>query len=222
MQLTQFINDCGLFFYPLALLLIAGSVLIVERIYMIIFVYNADGTELMKQVQRLILENNIDEAVKLCNSNKNAAVYQVIKAALVNADRPMEEIQDHVEVASLSVIPKLQQRMPYLFTIANVATLIGLLGTITGLITTFQAVGGIDDSHKQELISSGISVAMNATAFGLIIAIPCSLVYGVLFNRINTIIDDIEQYSARILVLLRTGSQYFENFKGENGDKDAA
>lgn len=203
-------RDGGAFMYVIAFFLVAGTVIIIERLYMILFVYHADGGILMQKIQRLLLDNNVDEAIKICNSKKHAAVYQVFKAALVSSDRPIEEVQDHIEVTSLSLIPKLQQRMPYLSTIANVSTLLGLLGTIIGLITTFEAVGAVEGSQKQVLLSTGISTAMNTTAFGLIVAIPCSLIYGYLFNRINTIIDEIEHYSGRLLILIRTGSQYFE------------
>lgn len=209
-MLTTF-NDGGFFMYPIALLLILGFLIIIERTYAILFLYKADGSKLMQRIQRLILDNNIDEAVKVCNSKKKAAIYQVFKAAMVSSDRPIEEIQDHIEVANMAVIPKLQERMPYLSTIANVATLLGLLGTIIGLIKTFEAVGAVEGSQKQLLLSAGISTAMNTTAFGLIVAIPCSLAYGFLLNKINTIIDEIEHYSGRLLILLRTGSQYFES-----------
>jgi biopolymer transport protein ExbB/TolQ len=203
-------NDGGAFMYPIGCLLLIGILIIIERAYAILFLYNADGAILMQKIQRLLLDNNIDEAVKVCNSKKHAAIYQVFKAAIVSYDRPFEEIQDHVEVANLSVIPKFQQRMPYLSTIANVATLLGLLGTIIGLIKTFEAVGAVEGSQKQLLLSAGISTAMNTTAFGLVVAIPCSLAYGYFYNRINTIIDEVEHYSGRLLILLRTGSQYFE------------
>ena len=203
-------NDGGFFMHPIAILLVLGFLIIIERTYAIIFVYKADGAKLMQRIQRLVLDNNIDEAVKLCNSKKRAAIYQIFKAAMVSSDRPIEEIQDHIEVANMAVIPKLQERMPYLSTIANVATLLGLLGTIIGLIQTFEAVGAVEGSQKQLLLSAGISTAMNTTAFGLIVAIPCSLAYGFLLNKINTIIDEIEHYSGRLLILLRTGSQYFE------------
>lgn len=219
-KMITIFNDGGFFMYPIALLLILGFIIIVERTYAILFVYKADGAKLMQRIQRLVLDNNIDEAVKLCNSKKHAAIYQVFKAAMVSSDRPIEEIQDHIEVANMAVIPKLQERMPYLSTIANVATLLGLLGTIIGLIQTFEAVGAVEGSQKQLLLSAGISTAMNTTAFGLIVAIPCSLTYGFLLNKINTIIDEIEHYSGRLLILLRTGSQYFEVGSSEETAKE--
>lgn len=213
--LIKFFQDGGVFMYPIAVMMIVSAAIMVERIYMVFMVYRANGAELMEQVQRLILDNNVEEAIKLCNSRKDAAIHHVFKAALVNADRSFDEIQDHVEVANLAVVPKLQTRMPYLFTIANVATLLGLLGTIVGLVQTFAAVGAVEGSQKQQLLSAGISTAMNTTAFGLVVAIPCMLCYGFLFNQINTIVDEIEHYSARLLMLLRTGSKYFDSFKSE-------
>jgi biopolymer transport protein ExbB/TolQ len=122
---------------------------------MIIFVYYANGAVLMQKIQRLILDKNLDEAVKVCNSKKNAAIYQIFKEALVSADRPYDEIQDHVQVANLALIPKLQDRMPYLSTIGNVATLLGLLGTIAGLIQTFQSIGAVEESQKQMMLAAG-------------------------------------------------------------------
>lgn len=209
-SIIKFFQDGGFFMYPILLLGIIGTTIMTERIYMIIFVYYANGAVLMQKIQRLLLDNNLDEAVKICNSKKKAVIYQIFKEALVCADRPIDEIQDHLEVAGLSLLPKLQNRMPYLSTIANVATLLGLLGTIAGLILTFQSLGAVDASQKQQLLSIGISSAMNTTALGLMIAIPCSLVYGYLYNKINTIVDEVEHYSGRLLILLRTGGQYFD------------
>ena len=206
----------GPFMYPIAALLIGASVVIVERLYSILLVYNFNGEQLMSKVQRFILDNNIDEAIKTCNANKKSALHKVFKSALMNADRPFDEIQDHVEVSTLSVVPKLQRRMPYLFTIANVATLLGLLGTIFGLIQTFEAVAEIEGAAKQQALSSGISLAMGTTAFGLVVAIPCMLTYGYLFNRINAMVDEVEHFSSELLLLLRTGKDYFDHFEAND------
>lgn len=213
-SLFKMFTDGGIFMYPIGFMLILASMVIAERLYSILFVYNGSGEQLMSKVRRLILDNNVDEAVKLCNARKRGAINRVFKAALMNADRPFEEIQEHVEVSTLAVVPSLQNRMPYLFTIANVATLLGLLGTIQGLIQTFEAVGAVEGSQKQVLLSAGISTAMITTAFGLIVAIPCMLVYGFLFNKINSMVDEIEHYSSELLLLLRTGQDYFNNFEG--------
>lgn len=210
-----FVEGGEVFMGCILILLFLGIAVIAERLYMILFVYSGNAAGLMNRVQRFILDNNMEEAVKLCNSNKHSAVYQIFRAALIHADRPFDQIQNHVEVTTLGVVPKLQARLSYLFTIANVATLLGLLGTIFGLTHTFSAVGMLEGSQKQAALSAGISTAMNTTAFGLIVAIPCMLAYGFLYNKINQIIDEIEHYSARLLLLLQTGSQYFDQFKDD-------
>jgi len=211
---TAFENG-GFFMIPIAVMLIAGTVVIVERFYQLLYVQQSDGPELMKQVQKLLMDNNLEGAVRICSAKPEAAINQVFKAGLINSDRPPQEIQEYMEVASLGVLPQLQKRMPYLFTIANVATLLGLLGTIIGLIKTFEAVGAVEGSQKQVLLSAGISTAMNTTAFGLIVAIPCMLAYGFLSNRITHIIDDIEYFSSKLLILLRTGSEFFDRYQDQ-------
>ncbi len=211
----KFFQGGGLFMYPIAIMLVLGTIIIVERIYMIVFRYTGNCQGLMHKIQEQIVDNNIGEALNICNGQKDTAIGTIFRAALLNADRPADELQDHIEVATLAVVPKLQNRVPYLFTIANVATLMGLLGTIVGLIGTFEAVGAVDASQKQQLLSAGISTAMSTTAFGLVVAIPCMLAYGYLYNRINSMVDEIEHYTSRLLILLRTGSDYFDQFNPE-------
>ncbi len=210
--LIKTFQNGGPFMYPIAIMLVFGTIIIAERMYMILFCYSGNSSKLMQKVQEHIVDNNIEKALNLCNSKKYAATYQVFKSAILNADRPAEELHDHVEVATMEVVPKLQNRVSFLFTIANVATLMGLLGTIVGLIQTFEAVGSVDASQKQQLLSAGISTAMSTTAFGLVVAIPCMLVYGYLFNKINAMVDEIDHYSSRLVMLLKTGRTYFDNF----------
>ena len=98
--------------------------------------------------------------------------------------------------------------MPYLFTMGNVATLLGLLGTVIGLVRTFSGGGCLGSfAYSKPCLSSGISTALNATAFGLMVAVPCMLSYGFLFNRINGIVDEIEHYSARLLDVAQNRKQ---------------
>jgi biopolymer transport protein ExbB len=214
-KIIEYFQHGGWVMYPLAFMFIAGIACVIERTYMILFVYKSNSSALMKKLQRLVLEGNIEEAIKLCNSRKDAALHKVLKAGLMNADKPFDEIQEHVQVAITGVVPKLQHRMTYLFTIGNTATLLGLLGTVFGLITTFEAVGAVEGSQKQQLLSAGISEAMSATAFGLLTAVPTMAVYGYLMNHINSIVDDVEHYAGQLLVMLKTGSEYYDNFSAE-------
>lgn len=108
------------------------------------------------------------------------------------------DVQHAMEVAAMAEIPKIEKRTSYLSLLANIATLLGLLGTIFGLIDSFAAVTNADASQKAALLASGIAVAMNTTAFGLIVSIPTLIFYSMLNERITAITDEINENAARI------------------------
>jgi len=148
------------------------------------------------------MANNIDRAIKLCNAEANAALSRVLKAGLTRANRSTVEIQNAVDEATLEVMPLLTKRTPMLGMWANVATLTGLLGTISGLIQAFKAVGAASAEQKQALLASGISIAMYTTEFGLIVAIPTMVFHSIIQNRTTKVIDDVDQYSVKLVNLL--------------------
>ena len=156
----------------------------------------------MAQIQKLVMANNIDRAIKLCNAAPNAALPKVIKAGLTRANKGETEIQNAVEEAMLEVIPHIQKRTPALQGVANVATLLGLLGTIVGLIEAFAALEFARPDDRQKVLSRGIALAMNTTAFGLIVAIPCIFAHMILAGVSKRIIDEIDQYSVKLQNLL--------------------
>jgi biopolymer transport protein ExbB/TolQ len=198
----SFFREGGPFMYIILVVSVIGMATIIERGYMILFRYNLNGAAFMAQVQKLIMANNIDRAIKLCNAESNAALTKVLKAGLTRANRSSTEIQNAVDEATLEVIPMLQRRTPYLSMWANVATLIGLLGTISGLVQAFKAVAVASPETKQALLASGISVAMYTTAFGLIVAIPIMICHSILTNRTVKLVDEIDQYSVKLINLL--------------------
>ena len=113
-----------------------------------------------------------------------------------------EELENHLEEAMLEVMPELERRTHYLPTLANVSTLLGLLGTIIGLIQSFQSLAVADPSQKAFLLAQGVSVAMNTTAFGLIVAIPIMLCYSYIQSRTIKIVDTLDAYSIKLVNLL--------------------
>lgn len=106
----------------------------------------------------------------------------------------------------MEVMPRLEKRTQYLATLANIATLLGLLGTIIGLIAAFTAVASADPSQKASLLSQSISVAMNTTAFGLMSAIPLLLLHSILQTKTNEIIDSFEMAGIKVLNLINDGT----------------
>ncbi len=163
---------------------------------------NVDGAAFMFEIQKYILANDLDGAIRLCNGAGNAALPRVIKAGLQRASRDQEQIQNAIDAASLEVIPKLERRLPYLSLIANIATLLGLLGTISGLIKSFAAVALADPAQRQAILAAGISEAMNATAFGLVTAILTMVVHSVLSSKASKIIEEVDEYGVKLLDLL--------------------
>jgi len=173
-----------------------------ERLIRLFFQYNVDGASFMFEVQKYILANDLDGAIRLCNGTGNAALPKVIKAGLQRASRDETQIQNAIDAASLETIPKLERRLPYLALIANIATLLGLLGTITGLIKSFSAIALADPAQRQAILSSGISEAMYATAFGLVTAIFTMIVHSILSSKANKILEEIDEFGVKLLDLL--------------------
>jgi len=195
-------KEGGGWMYIILVVSIIGIGIIVERFIFLFFKYNINATAFMAQIQKLVMANNIDRAIKLCNAAPNAALPKVIKAGLTRANKGEVEIQNAVEEATLEVIPHIQKRTPALQGVANVATLLGLLGTIIGLIEAFAALEFARPDDRQKVLSRGIALAMNTTAFGLIVAIPCIFAHMVLSGVTKRIIDEIDQYSVKLQNLL--------------------
>jgi biopolymer transport protein ExbB len=192
----------GFMMHPIAACFAISIAIITERVMRLMFNYNIDGTSFMFEVQKYVLANDIDGAIRLCNGTGKAALPRVIKAGLQRASRDEHQIQNAVDAASLEVIPKLEKRLQYLGLIANLSTLLGLLGTISGLIHSFQAVAIAEASKRQGILSEGIAEALNCTAFGLIVAITTMIFHTWLSGRAATLIEEVDEYSVKLIDLL--------------------
>ncbi len=201
-QIAEAFDNGGVFMYVILLVSVVGIGLIVERFIFLFFKYNINASAFMAQIQKLVMANNIDRAIKLCNAAPSAALPKVIKAGLTRANKGELEIANAIEEATLEVIPQIQKRTPQLQAIANVATLMGLLGTIWGLIQAFAALEQAAPEQRANYLAAGISMAMNTTAFGLIVAIPCMVAHIFLASVTKKIIDEIDQYSVKLENLL--------------------
>ncbi len=157
---------------------------IVERFVFIFTKYKVNSGEFMAQVKKLVQAGNVDRAVKLCEAAP-LPLLQVVKSGLTQINRGEEIVIASMEEKMSEVLPALETRTPWLWTLANIATLIGLLGTISGLIKAFKAVGTIDDpAQKTSILSAGISEAMWNTFLGLLIAVMC-MVFHLILNTMS-------------------------------------
>jgi len=201
-SIKAFFEEGGFFMYVNLVTSVATIAIIVERIIFLVFKYNINGEAFMEQIQKLVMQNQIDRAIKLCNAAPTAALPRVIRAGLTRANKNELEIQAAVEEAILDVLPGLKKRTDNLQHIANIATLIGLLGTVTGLIRAFGAVALASADQKSTILSKGIFEAMNNTAFGLSIAVTCIIAHLFLSNTTRKIIDELDQYSVKLINML--------------------
>ncbi len=201
-SIAEFFAAGGPFIYVNCITLAWGIAIILERIIFIFFKYNVNAEAFMAQIQKLVMANDIERAIKLCNAAPSAALPKVVKAGLTRANRGEMEIHNAIEEATLAIVPVLQKRTPNLASIANMATLLGLLGTITGLITAFRAVGAVSPELKAKVLAQGVAEAMYTTAFGLAIAVICMFGHLFLTNMTKKIIDEIDQYSVKLENLL--------------------
>src|SRR6185312_7457008 len=151
----------------------------------------------------LVISGRVAEAISHCDRYSEKPVAQVIKQGLLRAHQPEQLIEHGLQIAVGEATQAIQRRTTFLATIANVATLLGLFGTIAGLIASFEAVGHADPQQKATLLAAGISTAMNATMMGLAVAIPCMVAFSFLMNKTNRLLGDIDSSAIRTLDILK-------------------
>jgi biopolymer transport protein ExbB/TolQ len=195
-------TEGGSFMWIILVVFVFAMAIAFERLFFVVFRANINATAFMAQIQKLIMANNIDRAIKLCNAEPHAMLPKVVKAGLTRANRTEKELENAIQEVTLEVAPIVNKRTAYLGMLANVATLVGLLGTIMGLVMAFQAVAKASAETKQTLLANGISVAMYTTAGGLIAAIPTMVLHSIISNKSNKILDDVDQYGLKTLNLL--------------------
>ncbi len=185
--------------------LIISLGIVLERSYRLWMEYdliNSDG--FMAMVQKMVMNNSIENAIRLCKKARPKLLPHVLAEGLKRSNDSSQEINNAVDAALLSVTPKVNAGVTMLATTANVATLLGLLGTIFGLMRSFSAVAKATGAQKQVLLAEGIAEALNATSFGLSVALFCLFTYGILTNKQKTINEDINKNAAKLLDLLYT------------------
>jgi len=197
--IVRFLQEGGAFIYPIAFILVLGVVIAIERWWFLRSVYGVNQKALAK-VQSAVNQADTKRILEMANGS-NAPVLVMLASGVSRLSSSMrrEDVEYAMEEVVLEYSLRLQKRTPFLATLANVATLLGLLGTIMGLIAAFSAVANADPSEKASLLSSSISVAMNTTAFGLITAIPLVFVHALLQGKTASIIDTMEMVGVKLM-----------------------
>jgi biopolymer transport protein ExbB len=208
--LKLFFEDGGVFMWVIAGLWAASVTTIFMKFRHLHWVDDIDGSSLMNEIQRYILSSDIQGAIRVCSSSK-AALSRVLKGGLKRAQHTTDQIQNALDATALEVIPKVESKLHILTLNANMCMLFGLLGTIQGLIVAFSAIAKADPAQKAEILSKGISTAMNTTALGLFGAITILFLHAYLNARSQKIINEIDEFSVKLLDLLTTKSEQNKN-----------
>lgn len=195
----KFFQEGGVFMYPIMLVFALGAAIAIER-YIYLTVARQTNRSIWNKLTPLVKANNYEQAMAITGRSK-AEVGKILSYGLsrLRMTKKRDDIEIAMEEGLMEVIPRLEKRTHYLATLANIATLLGLLGTIIGLIQAFTAVANANPADKADLLSASISVAMNTTAFGLMAAIPLLLMFTVLQTKTTELVDSMEMATVKFL-----------------------
>lgn len=207
-SVINFFQDGGPFMYPIALVLVIGIAVAIER-WMYLTYAKQTNRSAFDRLMPLLRKRDYNGVMTTARSSK-APVSRIVAAGIARLQQTPrhEDVEYAMEEGVMEAVPRLERRTPYLATLANIATLLGLLGTIMGLIAAFTAVANADPTEKAALLSQSISVAMNTTAFGLMSAIPLLLLHAMLQTKTTEIIDSLEMAGVKCLNLLSTAGAF--------------
>jgi biopolymer transport protein ExbB len=202
--LATWFRSGGPFMWVLLFFSACAAAVALERMIFLYFVCPRDTSDLVGKLKTAVGEGRGDDAAKMLQGKGSPALALLnIAVDSFNAGYTAADIQEDVEEAAISQIHRFSVRLNYLSLFANVSTLIGLLGTITGLMQSFTSLASVDAAQKAAMLASGISQAMITTAAGLIIAVPCMVVYTIFSNRQSALVKDLDESTVRLLNFIK-------------------
>ena len=206
-SIVGFFATGGPFMYPILIVFAVGTAIAVER-YITLSMVTAKNQAAWNRLQPALVEGDFDSAREMTTSD-SSTVAQLLGMGLARqgAVRRREDIEIAMEESMMEIIPQLEKRTPYVALASSIATLLGLLGTIMGLIQAFTAVANANPAEKADLLSASISVAMNTTAFGLMVAIPLLVTHTVLTAKTGQIVDSLEMASVKALNVITANAK---------------
>lgn len=201
--IVHFFQAGGLFMYPIAILLLLGAAIAIERTRFLAR-SNRDNRALWEQMVPLMNKHDYTGAEKIAQESPSAMGKVIAYAfAHTRSSKSRQVVEMAIEESLMEVTALLEKRTHYLATFANVATLLGLLGTISGLIQAFAAIASLNLAEKTDVLSASIAEALNCTAFGLVTAVPLLLIHSWLTTRTGEMVDSVEMASVKFLNSLK-------------------
>ena len=199
----EFMQKGGPIMWPILLCSVVAFTIVIERLIRL-RQEEIDTKSFMEQISKSIKRNKIMEALDLCDKT-GGPIANILKAGILKHDRPRNEVREAIEDASIHEVPRLERNLPVLATVAHVAPLLGLLGTVTGLVSAFQVIenkaSGVNPVNPGDL-AGGIWEALLTTVFGLCVAIPTYVAYNYMVSRVDGFVLDMERSATDLLNLL--------------------
>ena len=214
---VEFFQKGGFYMYPIAVCLLLGLALAIER-WVYLSIAKAANRHAFDRILPLLRKKDYNSVVELARNSK-APIGRIIASGIARMQHSprRDEIELAMEEGVMEAVPRLEKRTAYLATLANIATLLGLLGTIMGLIAAFTAVANADPAEKAALLSNSISVAMNTTAFGLISAIPLLLIHSMIIEKTTEIVDSLEMAGTKCLNIMSLSNAFTSRTRTTDG-----
>src|SRR5215471_1126245 len=196
---VRFFTAGGLFMVPILLVGAIAIAITLER-YITLARMSAGNRRTWNRVESAVTSGDFDKVRELTSKDDSSIAHLLSTGlALQGAVRRRDDVEKAMQESMMETVPQLEKRTHYLATLANVATLLGLLGTVSGLIHAFAAVATVNPAEKANLLSASISEAMNCTAFGLITAVPILVVHAFLQSKTTRLNDGLEAAAIRFL-----------------------
>lgn len=199
---VRFFQEGGFFMYPIAVVIMFGAAISIER-WVFLTSARSSNRSAFDEILPLLQKGDFKGVLSFANGS-TAPVARIIASGVARLSHTQrrDDIEYAMEEGVMEALPRLEKRTQYLATLANVAMLLGLLGTISGLISAFAAVANVNPAEKAQMLSASIAEAMNATAFGLVSAIPMLLIHALLQTKTTEIIDSLEMAGVKCLNIL--------------------
>ena len=202
--LADWFRSGGSFMWVLLLFLACAVAVMIERVIFLYFVCPRDTSALVNQLKVAVGDGKLDGVAKMLQ-DKGSPTHVLLGIAVESfaAGSSAADIQEDVEESAIGQIHRFSVRLNYLSLFANISTLVGLLGTIVGLMQSFTSLANVDPAQKASLLAAGISLAMITTAAGLIVAVPCMIVYTIFSNRQSALVKDLDESTVRLLNFMK-------------------
>jgi biopolymer transport protein ExbB len=202
-SLATWFEGGGTYMWVILAVLAVGVAVVIERMIFYYVVCAGNGRRMVADIAKALNENRVNDAKTIVSSK--APLQSLLRIAVdrYSENMSIDEIQEGVEELSISQVPRFTKRLNYLALFANIATLVGLLGTINGLQLSFSSLVSVEASKKAAMLAKGISEFMTCTAFGLIVAVFCMVLYTVLSNKQNQLIKDLDESVVKCMNYLK-------------------